>query len=119
MTDENTINALRNKLENKLTEKGYKYDDTSYKKKDNINVYKTYTESEKDPYVYEQQDVYAKYEEKSFEKPQIRICPKCETPAMYVCNCEKAEVMCKNHHIWWFQHDGTLVLGDPHENEED
>ena len=117
MTDD--IDNLRSKLEAKLAEKGYEYSDEPYGGGNNANPYKSVSETDTDTYMSQKQDIYAKYDENSAEKPQMRICPTCELPAMYVCNCEKAEVMCKNRHAWWFKKDGTLVLGDPHEDDEE
>jgi hypothetical protein len=117
MTDD--INNLRDKLEKKLAEKGYEYSDEPYQNNYGTNPYKSVSDNDTSSYMSPKQDIYAKYDENNEEKPVLKTCPVCELPALYVCNCEKAEVMCKNKHAWWFKKDGSLVLGDPHEEEDD
>ena len=47
------------------------------------------------------------------------ICPTCDQKAMYSCNCSLADMMCKQGHIWFVLKNGTVKIGDPHENEEE
>lgn len=117
MDDADKINHLRNKLEAKLAEKGYEYSDVPYGRSGDVNPYKSVSETNTQGYMSGKQDIYAKYDEGQLDKPKMRVCPTCESPATYVCGCEKGEVMCNNRHTWWFRKNGSLVLGDPHEDE--
>lgn len=46
------------------------------------------------------------------------ICPLCDEKAMYSCSCPFLDMMCKQGHIWFVQKNGTVKIGDPHEDEE-
>lgn len=49
---------------------------------------------------------------------KIDICPKCEQKAMCECSCELQDMMCASGHIWYTKNN-KVVLGDPHEGEDD
>lgn len=42
-------------------------------------------------------------------------CPMCEGKALYACDCDFRDMMCDSGHIWYVLKNGTIGLGDPHE----
>lgn len=112
------INQARAEAERKMASVGYVHPTTSvcpstapqYKSysKDNDNCYKKSA-----PLLNQYSNI------KSNSKPTINIsvCPTCNEPATYMCDCELADNMCKNGHVWYVTENGKIVAGDPHENE--
>lgn len=114
------LDQKRHNLDATLQQAGYTHPDSD----DNgqYSAYKAYDENNSDVYVsYGSNDPYSTYEEFDKSEPvkskSKDECPDCATKAMYRCNCTLKEMMCKNGHMWYYKQDGTLVKGDPHENE--
>jgi len=106
----------RDDLEKKLAASGYQHPDAPVT---NFSPYQSYSGDEKNPYQSQNYDPYAVVDsEEKPEKPKTNVCPTCQSPAMYVCNCEVGEVMCLQGHSWYFLASGQLVVGDPHEETE-
>jgi hypothetical protein len=129
-------NHDRNSLEQKLKVSGYVHPDT-----DNTNTTPTYMSyREGDTYVSQSYDVYANFnsednkqenennsnmnklslnqQQKNTNKLVLTVCPVCDSKAFYSCDCEYADLMCKNRHVWFTTKQGNVIVRDPHEDEE-
>ena len=75
--------------------------------------YKTFNNDSKEiDYVSSQ--IKSKYAKFTDEKSQ-KICPECQEVALMECNCEKKDKQCSNGHIWYFNTNGSIIKGDPHD----
>lgn len=80
--------------------------------------YQAYKETGDDPYESLGNNTHSPYavvSENLIGRPASNTCPTCEGKALYICNCEFEERMCKEGHAWYYTSTGVLVLGDPHE----
>ena len=75
--------------------------------------YKTLnTESKEKDYVSsKQKSNYAKYT----DKVDQNICPDCGDNALMECNCVLKDKQCSKGHVWYFNKDDSITLGDPHD----
>lgn len=62
-------------------------------------------------------DPYATFDTENSSKEQPNICPMCEQKAMYSCSCSLQDMMCSKGHVWFVLKNGTIKIGDPHEEE--
>ena len=42
------------------------------------------------------------------------LCPDCNGPAIFTCNCAYNDKKCENGHIWYTDRSGKLKAGNPH-----
>lgn len=113
MTD--NVDKARNALDQKLADMGYEHPDSPGNRD---NIYMSYSKDGDDPYVSHDVDQYATYTSHDLHDTEnTNICPTCEEKAMYACDCEHKDMMCKNNHIWFVRTNGQVVKGDPHEDD--
>lgn len=65
-------------------------------------------------------DPYATFDTENPPKNETQktdICPMCDKKAMYSCSCSLQDMMCAKGHIWFVLKNGTIKIGDPHEDE--
>jgi hypothetical protein len=78
------------------------------------NPYASYTEQGN--YEYVETTTYSLFNAGKKEIARSRICPDCETPALFECSCDLKDMECKNGHIWHFNKEGKVIKGDPHDD---
>lgn len=62
--------------------------------------------------------LYTKYNditvETKSESDDVNKCPVCKEKYVTVCFCNYGERTCKNGHIWYYERDFSVKLGNPH-----
>ena len=121
----NTDDAMK-KVDSQLSKMGYEHPTESNSSRHNQYMNYSVSEDQKTsgmgeytaPTFY---DPYASFnaDEKTNDTQKTDICPVCDQKAMYSCNCLDADMMCKQGHIWFVLKNGTVKVGDPHEDELD
>jgi len=106
----------RKSLDAKLSSMGYVHPTTT---NNNNSQYMSYSDDNKGDYFSSNYDPYAIFntEEITGEIKKNNNCPMCSGRAMYQCNCSLADMMCKKGHIWFVLKNGSVKIGDPHEND--
>lgn len=114
--EDKSIEQARKILESKLSK--YEHPLKTNAQSGNNGYYQAYSEKSEDVYVSHNKDTYASFDEQDQtpKNSKSMICPVCELPAVYSCNCELEEMMCKKGHIWRFE-NGKCIQGDPHSDE--
>ena len=112
--EDKSIEQARKMLESKLSK--YEHPETTNGQTGNMGFYQDCSEKSADVYVSHNKDTYASFDEQEIapKNPKSAICPVCELPAVYSCNCELEEMMCKKGHIWRYE-NGKCIQGDPHD----
>lgn len=119
-------------LATKLAEKGYEHPAEVNVYQPHNSTYMAYSGEDYkshtyDPYATfntEEKDSNSSYETKSASvgvpdapKP-IMNCPVCSKRALFSCGCVLKDMLCENHH-YWFVKNGTVIIANPHDDEDD
>lgn len=84
------------------------------------NPYMNYSEKGANPYVTGGGGPYATMDTSQEEKThslEKSLCPVCNGKAMYLCDCEYEDAMCKNKHVWYYSEKTRKIeKDDPHKN---
>lgn len=98
-------------VDRKLAEMGYEHPSEN---NSTNNPYKVYQEKGDNPYTSFSGGGYATFNSKSLTDNSLDVCPVCDTKAMYMCDCEMDDRMCKNGHVWYCDKNGKIIQKDPH-----
>jgi uncharacterized protein YdaL len=84
------------------------------------NPYMSYNEKGDNPYVTSGGNTYATMDDTEEKQHSLvkSLCPVCNSKAMYLCDCEYEDAMCKNKHVWYYcEKTKKIVKEDPHRDE--
>lgn len=132
------IDHKRSALDAILAESGYVHPESHENNYE--DAYQSYTGDDTNPYASHSSDAYAvgydqldedsekqlAIETKKQAESVVPKCPTCNEKAMYMCECSKKDMMCKNNHIWYIvvnnRQGGNVIRDiikeDPHESDE-
>jgi hypothetical protein len=113
------VTRAKNELDAKLASMGYVHPEKP--QMGHGNLYKT-IDVKDEKAVYQSSKVrnpYRNFTEQEEPQEQVQrtdICPRCDTKALYRCECQEfGDQMCQNNHVWWVNKQGQIINGDPHD----
>ena len=106
---------MNNSHRKKLDIPGYSHP-TKQKVSNRNCLYKTFSEGErkkKDMTKFKTIEVGDSYSVNKISE-EVDKCPKCNSPAISICNCAYSCRKCKNGHVWYIDRTGENRIGNPH-----